>query len=74
MDDGWRTALPTPARTRDGQPIQIVFGLVETENGPQTAVRIGDGRTALIADDDELQLMSRLRYLIAQKLRRRGDL
>lgn len=71
-EDGWRTALPTPARTRSGHGIHIVAGLVTTDAGMRTAVRVGeDGRTAVMSDIEDLRLVGRLRYLIGERLR--GD-
>lgn len=72
---GWVTALITTAHTQGGQRTQVVVGIVETDDGLETALRVGEhGDTAILRGDTDAQLISRLRYAVLEKLHRRGDL
>ncbi|MCU1685207.1 MAG: hypothetical protein JWQ81_5946 [Amycolatopsis sp.] len=70
----WITSLITPARTLNGQPAQIVVGLLNTDSGPQIAIEVGDPReTVIIPEMAATELVISVSQMVVEKHQRQED-
>jgi hypothetical protein len=71
---GWITSLIVPVRTLSGRPTQIVVGLLDTDGGPQIAMRVGDEQDVVIVPEMATsELVISVSQMLVEKHQRQGD-
>ncbi|QWF85297.1 hypothetical protein [Amycolatopsis sp. CA-230715] len=75
MENAWRTTLITQVRELPSwRTTQLVVGLIETDRGIRTAMRIGeDGQVVLIADQAANEHIKHIKATLAERDRLTGE-
>lgn len=70
---GWITSLIVPARTLAGRSTQIVVGLLDTDGGPQIAMRVSDDQDVVIIPEmATTELVISVSQMVVEKHQREG--